>query len=53
MFGVGVRRPENAILFGGPDYTCHIKSQSLKIAYDKAIIIKWSIGVMGNIALPI
>jgi len=40
MFGVGVRRTKNATLLGGPNYTCHIKSQSLKVAYDKAIIIK-------------
>ena len=31
----------------------YIKSQSFKIAYDKAIIIEWSIGEMGYIALPI
>ena len=53
MFGVGVRRPENTTLLGGSNYTCHIKSQSFKIAYDKAIITKWSIGKMGHIALPI
>jgi len=49
MFGAGIRRPKNATLFGGPNYTCHIKSQSFKIAHDKAIITKWSIGEMGHI----
>ena len=53
MFGVGVRRPENVTLLGGPNYTCHIKNQSLKVAYDKVVIIKWSIGKVGHIALPI
>jgi len=53
MFGVGIPRPENATLLGGPNYTCHIKSQSFKIAYDKAIITKWLIGEMCHIALPI
>jgi len=52
MFGVGVRRPENATLLGGPNYKCHIKSQPFKIAYDKAIIAKWSTGKMGHTALP-
>ena len=49
----GVRCPENVTLLGGPNYTCHIKSQSFKIAYDKAIITKWSIGEIGHIALLI
>ena len=53
MFGVGVRRPENATLFGGPNYTCHIKSQPFEVAYDKAIIAKWSAGKMGHTVLPI
>ena len=53
MFGVGVRRPENATLLGGSNYTCHIKNQSFKISYDKAIITEWSIGKMGHVALPI
>ena len=53
MFGISVRRPENAILLDGPNHTCRIKSQSFKVAYDKAIIIKWSIGEMGHIALPV
>jgi len=53
MLGIGIRRPENATLLGGPNYTRHIKSQSLKIVYDEAIITEWSIGKMGHIALPI
>jgi len=53
MFGVGVRRPKNATLLGGPNYTCHIKSQSFKVANDKAIVTKWPTGEMGHIALPI
>ena len=53
MFGVGVRRPENATLPDGSNHTRHIQSQSLKVAYDKAIIIKWLTGEMGHIALPI
>jgi len=53
MFGVGIHRPENATLLGRRNYTCHIKSQSFKVAYDKALITKWSIGKMGHIALPI
>jgi len=53
MFGVGVRRPENVTLFGRPNYTCHIKSQSFKVAYDKAIVTEWPTGEMGHIALPI
>jgi len=36
MFGVGIRHLENATQLGGPNYTCHIKSQSFKVAYDKA-----------------
>jgi len=53
MFDIGVHRPENATLLGGPNYTCHIKNQSFKVAYDKAIITEWSIGEMGHIALTI
>ena len=53
MLGVGVRGPEDATLPGRLNHTRHIKSQSFKIAYDKAIITKWSIGKMGYIALPI
>ena len=53
MFGVGVHRIENVTLLGEPNYTCHIKSQSFKIAYDKAIITEWSIGEMGYLAFPI
>jgi len=53
MFDVGVRRPENVTLLGGSNHTCHIKSQSLKVAYDKAIVIKWSTGEMGHIALTV
>ena len=53
MLSVGIRRPEDATLFGGSNHTRHIKSQSFKTAYDKAIITKWSIGEMGHIALPI
>ena len=40
MFGVGIHRPKNPTLLGGPNYTSHVKSQSFKIAYDKAIITK-------------
>jgi len=53
MLGIGLRHPENATLLGGPNYTRHIKNQSFKIAYDKAIIIEWSIGKKGHVALPI
>ena len=49
----GVRYLEDMTLLGGPNHTCHIKSQSFKIAYDKAIIAEWLIGKMGHIALPI
>ena len=52
MFGVGVRRSENATLLDGPNHTCHIKTQSFKVAYDKDVIIKWSMGKMGHITLP-
>ena len=53
MFGVGVRHLENATLLNRPNHTCHIKSQSFKIIYDEAIVIEWSIGEIGHIALPI
>ena len=53
MFSVSVRRPENVTLPGGSNHTRHIKSQYFKVAYDKAIVIKWSIGEMRHIALPI
>ena len=53
MFGIGVHRAENTTLPGGSNHTRHIKSQSLKVAYDKAIVIKWSTGKMGHIALPV
>jgi len=53
MLGVGIRRPEDATLLGMPSHTRHIKNQFFKIAYDEAIITKWSIGKMGHIALPI
>ena len=33
--------------------TRYIKSQSFKIADDEAIIVEWSIGEMGHIALSI
>jgi len=36
-----------------PNHTRYIKSQSFKIAYDKAIITEWSIGKIGHIALLI
>jgi len=49
MFGVGVRCPKNATLLGGPNFKCHIKSQSFKVAYDNAIITKWSVGKMGQL----
>ena len=38
MLGIGVRCPEDVTVPGGPNYTCHIKSQFFKIAYDEAII---------------
>ena len=46
MFGVGVRRPENATLLGGPNYKCHIKP--FKVAHDKPSslngrLAKWDI----------
>ena len=53
MFGIGIRRPKNATLLGGPNYARHIKTQSFKIAYDEAIVTEWSIGEMGHIAFPI
>ena len=53
ILGVGIHRPEDATLLGGPNHTCHIKSQSFKIAYDEDIITEWSIGKMGHVALPI
>ena len=53
MFGVGVRRPENTTLPCRSNHTCRIKSQFCKVAYDKAIIIEWSIGKMSHIALLI
>ena len=53
MFGIGVRRPENATLLGGPDYKCHIKSQPFEVAHDEAIVAKCSTGKIGHNALPI
>jgi len=53
MFGVGVHRPKNATLLDGPNHTCRIKSQSFKVAYDKAIVTEWSTDKMGHTALPI
>jgi len=53
MLVIGLRHSENATLLGGPNYTRHIKSQSFEIAYDKAIVTKWSIGKIGHVALPI
>jgi len=53
MLGIGIRHPEDATLLDGPNHTRHIKSQSFKIAYDKAIIAKLSISEMGHVALPI
>ena len=41
---IGVRCLEDAALLGGANHTCHIKSQSFKIAYDEAIITEWLIG---------
>ena len=51
MLGIGIHCPKDATLLGGANHTHHIKSQSLNIAYDEAIIIEWSIGQMGHIAL--
>jgi len=53
MLGISIRRPEDTILLGGPNHTRHIKSQSLKIAYDEAIVTEWSIRKIGYIAIPI
>jgi len=53
MLGIGIRRPEDATLLGGPNHTRYIKSQSFKIAYDEVIVTKWSISKMSHIALPI
>ena len=53
MLDVGICCPEDATLLGGPNHARHIKNQSLKIAYDEAIVTEWSIGKMGHIALPI
>ena len=53
MLGVIIRCPEDTTLLGGQNYTRYIKSQSLKIAYDEAIVTEWSIGEIGHIALPI
>ena len=53
MLGIGICHPEDATLLGGPNHIRHIKSQSFKIAYDKAIITKWSIGKMDHVALTI
>jgi len=53
MLGISIHHPEEATLLGGPNHTCHIKSQSFKIAYDEVIIAEWSISEMGHIALPI
>ena len=53
MLGAGVRYSKNVTLPNRPNHTYHIKSQSLKIAYDEAIVAEWSIGKMGHIALPI
>jgi len=44
MLDVGVCRPEDATLPGGPNHLLHIKSQSFKITYDEAIVAEWSIG---------
>ena len=35
MSRIGVRCPEDVTLPDGTNYTCHIKSQFLKIAYDE------------------
>jgi len=53
MFGVGVCRPENATLLGGPDYKCHIKSQPFEVSYNEAIVAKWSTEKMCHTAFPI
>jgi len=53
MLGVGIRHLGDATLLGGPNHTRHIKTPSLKIAYDEAIVTKGSIDKMGYIALLI
>ena len=51
MLGIGVHCLKDATLPGGPNHTRHIKIQSFKIAYDESIIVEWSNGEMGHIAL--
>ena len=53
MFRIDIHCPEDTTLLGGPNHTRHIKSQSIKIAYDEAIITEWLIGKMRHIPLPI
>jgi len=45
--------PKDTTLSCRPDYSCHLESQSIDIAYDEIIIAKQSIGKMGYIALAI
>ena len=53
MLGIGLNRLEDATLSGGPNHTCHIKSQLFKVAYDEAVIIEWSVGEMGHLVISI
>jgi len=53
MLGAVVRYSEDATLPSGPNHTRYIESQSFNIAYNEVIIIEWSTGKMGHIALPI
>jgi len=47
------RYPEDVTLPCGSDYSCHLESQSVEIAYNETIIAKRSIDKIGYIALAI
>jgi len=51
--GFRLRRTKYKTLSCGPYYSRHIEKQSFEIAYDETIIVKWSIGEVGYIALTI
>jgi len=53
MSHFGLHHPEYVTLSSGTAYSCHHQSQSSKIAHDKTIIAKPSIGKMGYISLAI
>ena len=50
---IGLHHLEDATLSCGPAHSCHLQSQSSKIAHDKTLVAKWSIGKIGFIALAI